>query len=261
MKIISALIFLGLCAGYLSACDDSNAVGPVKNQVLVGQLKRVSPLYLFSYNKDFATRFALPEEKAMSLSEGLNAIAIEIRPEIAQIDCFVHLYLDDTVDVYVPNNYQDFSRKEFSENFFIKSYNAEDGKWNFDEMDKSQGHILYRAKPSAQGEVDWASTCDMQRFKRNFLPDLSVMSINIPCIFLKFHGPSEMLVQKAGTGDYNVGIVNPANIRELDKVYRFDIPLKLHSRFAEYQEYIDEFNFLPATSIGTDDKYPIYEIP
>ena len=262
MKTIFVILFLGFCVGFLPACEDKTAIGPVKNEVLVDKLKRVTPLYLLSYNADFATRFALPAQKAITLSKGLSAIAIEIRPQIAQIDCFVHLYLDDTVDVYVPNSNQDFSEKEFPENFFVQSYNAEDAKWNSAEMDKSRGRILYRAKSVAQGKPGWASTCDMQRFKRDFLRDLSVMSINTGCITLGFeYGPAEIVVQKAGTSDYNVGIVDPVNLKQIDKIYRFDIPEKLQSHFAGYLEYIGNFNMSGTSSMGTDDKFPIYEIP
>ncbi len=263
MKIIFVILFLGFCVGFLSACEDKTAIGPVKNEVLVDKLKRVTPLYLLSYNADFATRFALPEQKAINLSEGLSAIALEIRPQIAQIDCFLHLYLDDTVDVYVPNNNQDYSDKEFSENFFVKSYNAEDGKWNSAEREKSRGHILYRTKSVAEGKPGWGSTLTMlQRFKRDFLPGLSVMSINTGCITLDFqYGPAEILVQKAGTGDFDFNEEDPADIKQIDKIYQFDIPEKLQSHFAEYLDSIGDFNMSSASSMVTDDTFPMYEIP
>lgn len=261
-KHILTILLLLFCAVYLSACEESTAVGPVKNEVLMGKLERAKPLYLLSYNTDFAARFALPKQKAIALSEGLHAIAIEIRPQISQIDCFVHLYFDDTVDVYVPNSNNDFSEKEFSENFFVENYNSTDAKWNSAEMDKSQGHVLYTTKSAIEGKSGWASTCDMQRFKRDFLPGLNVMSINTGCATLGFeYGPAEIVVQRAGTSDYTVGIENPVNLQQNDKIYRFDIPEKLHSHFSKYLDYIGNFNMAETSSIGTYDKLPNYEIP
>ena len=260
MKII--FLFLGLCSVFLSGCEDNTAVGPIKNEVLVEKLKRVTPLYLLNYNADFATRFALPTQKAITLSKGLSAIAIEIRPQIAQIDCFVHLYLDDSVDVYVPNNNPDFSDKEYSEYFFVQSYNAEDSTWNSAEMDKSRGHVLYSTKSAIEGKSGLGSTCTVQRYKRDFLPGLSVMSINTGCVTLGFkYGRAEIVVQKAGTGDYNVGIENPVNLKQNDKIYRFDIPEKLHRNLARYLDHIGNFNMSDASSMISDDTFPIYEIP
>ena len=247
----------------LAGCSQKSGVqGPLPNQVLVGELKRVSPLFVMSYTTEFARRFNLPENNAKTLSTGLDAIAVEIQPQVAQINCLLHLYLNNQVNVYVPNNYPDFSEKPLAEYFFVIKYGQLDRKYNVNEVDKSLTRIAYRSKSVASGgDNGWVDTPDIYRYKSNFLPDLSLLSLNIGCSNLDpQYAPAEILVQKAGTQDYKVGLEDLSNIKNKDLVYSFDIPLELHRYIKKYIDFAAVFNTEAESSLGSDEKLPSVEI-
>ena len=175
---LSILFYILVLVG---CSQSSNSQGPLPNQDLVGKLTRIAPLFVMSYTQKFAQRFNLPEQNARSLSVGLDAIAVEIRPQSAQIDCLVHLYINNQVSVYVPNNKTDFSLKTWAEYFFVTNYTKADLRYNTAEVDKSLTRIVYRSKSVAKGQNGWVDTPEIYRFKFNFLPDLSLLSLDVGC--------------------------------------------------------------------------------
>jgi len=236
--------------------------GPLANTVLVGELKRVSPLFVMSYNQDFAQRFKLPGERAKTLSNGLDAIAVEIRPRTAQIDCLLHLYLNHQVNVYVPDNDPDFSAKTQAEYFFVSDYSEQDRNYNVNEVDKSLTRIVYRSKSVAKGGKGWVDTPQILRYKSDFLPGLSLLSIDIGCSNLDpQYAPAEIIVQKAGTEAFKVGLEDLTRIKNNDLVYYFDIPVELHKHLKKYINIAAQFNTAAESSLGSDKKLPNVEFP
>ncbi|MCF6235297.1 MAG: hypothetical protein L3J70_02785 [Gammaproteobacteria bacterium] len=244
----------------VTACDNSSQNNkPIPNELLIGKLHRDSPLFIYSYGQDFAKRFQLSEEKAIELDPGLAAIAFEVRPEIGQIDCYIHLYLDDSVHVYVPRNQINYSKQGIEERIFAKYFNKEDAKLraSFDDLNR----IVYRSKSAAQGLTGFVSTPRYVQIKSNFLPGLSLLTVEQNCSFLDYkNAPTEILIQKAGTGTYVLGNDNSKNMYN-DKTYSFSIPPKLQRYFQPYIEYSIEFNSKENSSISFNPPKPTIEFP
>lgn len=256
------IIHAGYLALLLGCSQSTGSNSPIPNQTLVGELKRLSPLFVMSYTAEFADRFKLPADKAKTLSTGLDAIAIEIRPNIAQLDCLLHLYINDKVDIYVPNNNPDYSIKQRAEYFFAAHYSKADLEYNIAEVDKAFMRIVYRSKSVAVNGEGWIQTSPIERIKKNFLPNLSILSLDMGCgsALHPEYAPAEIVVQKANTGDYKVGLEDVTDIKQTELIYTFDIPLELHRSMKKYVDFAVKFNTSTYSSLGTDEQLPTMEI-
>ena len=219
----------------------------------------IAPLFIYSYGQDFAKRFKLSEEKSIELDPGLAAIAFEIRPEIGQIDCYIHLYLDDSVHVYVPQNRINYSEQGIDERIFARYFTKEDAKLraSLDDLNR----IVYRSKSAVQGLTGFVSTPRYVQIKSNFLPGLSLLTVEQNCGFFdNKNAPTEIIIQKAGTGDYVLGKEKLKNMYN-DKTYSFSIPPKLQRHLQPYIEYSREFNSKENSSISFSPPEPTIEFP
>ncbi len=248
---VSALIGLLLITG----CDRSN-VPPVSDDPLVGKLYRDRSLFVYSYDKAFAKRFSLPLEKALVLGSGLKAIAIEARPTLGTIKCYVHLYLDDSITPYLPgNNEAGYVDMQFVEWIFSNKFTDEDKKWRWATF--TQNRAVYMEK----SETGFMMTRGFKQYKHHFLPNLSLLTFNVFCSKLGSKNmPAELVFQKSGTEEYVLGHDDPNNMHNKNTYY-FDIPPKLQQHFDRYARFIDDYNFSPEVNDKIDILKPTIEYP
>lgn len=258
IKQVAITLFLSFCL--LTACDEfSGAKIPLPNDVLIGGLHRSKPLFIYSYGPAFAQRFGLSKNKAIPLDPGLSAIAFEMRPQVGQIDCYVHLYLDETVNVYVPQNRINFTIQGVEERIFAKQFNDEDSDLR-GSLDYRMA-IVYRSKSLAKGTDGDMYTLSYTQVKSNFLPKLKLVTLHLGCAFPhNKYGPTEIIIQKAGTEDYVLGGEDQKNMHN-DKTYGFSIPPKLQQHLQPYLEYANKFNAMKNSSINFNPPEPTIEFP
>ncbi len=257
---VSALIGLLLITG----CDRANNVPAVAETPLVGKLYPDRSLFVYSYDKAFAQRFALPEEKALTLSPGLKAMAIEARPTLGRaIECYVHLYLDDTIKPFMPQNKINYTRTEITESVFVGTSSAPVGDFTDDKDSEwrnanfTDNRAIYRTK-SGLGDI---LTLDYEQYKHHFLPELSLLTLKVSCLYLGDNNlPSEIIFQKAGTGDYLLGHDDFKKLHN-ENTYVFDIPSKLQQHFNQYVRFLDNYNFTPKVNDRIDLLHPTVELP
>ncbi len=230
---VNALILFLLITG----CDQiSNEQSTSDDSPLVGKLYRDRSLFVYSYDKAFAERFSLPQEKALVLSSGLKAIAIEAKPTLGIIRCYVHLYLDDSIKPLIPMNQANYTWPQFIEAGFTRNFNSEDMRWLVDSI--TSNRAFYREK-SGSG---FTKALKPKQYKQNFLPSLSLLTFYFDCSELGIKNiPAELIFQKAGTEAYILGYDDPNNMHN-ENTYYFDIPPKLQQHFDQYARFIGDYN-------------------
>ena len=105
----------------VAACDNNSGTN-----ILDQALESGDPYFSILFNKSFARRFSLDENKAVVLSDNLKAIAIEINKINNRYTCELHLYIDDKLDIYKPQTGDYFSGKPMAESFFINDFSDKD---------------------------------------------------------------------------------------------------------------------------------------
>ncbi len=244
----SALIGLLLITG----CDRSNAP-VISDNPLVDKLYRDRSLFVYSYDKAFAKRFSLSLEKALVLGSGLKAIAIEARPTLGSIQCYVHLYLDETIRPYIPDGVVNFTEQQKTETIFANDFSDEDMSW--------KASTANRAVYMEKSETGFMMTLRPKQYKHHFLPNLSLLTFKVFCSKLGSENmPAELIFQKAGTEEYVLGHDDPNNMHNKNTYY-FDIPPKLQQHFDRYAHFIDDYNFSPAVNEKVDLLDPTIEYP
>jgi hypothetical protein len=195
--------------------------------------------FAMCYTSQFAERFSLPTSKAMDLSHGLQAIAIEIRPSMLY-QTFIHLYIDSKLEVYSPGGECNYYRKPKAERFFVKHYNDKDSDWNSNLLDKAGMRMLYLSKTPDPSLKGLGQSLEFEIFRKEFLPGLSLISTEIVSDFLDARAiPAEVLVQKSNVGNYLLGDEPPGNPQHPENYYTFKIPEKLHATIQPYLEHLD----------------------
>jgi hypothetical protein len=190
------------------------------------------------YTAEFAERLSLPIAKAMDLSPGLAAIALEVRPDAKSYHTYIHLYLNSNLDIYSPNGKCDYYHKPQAEWFFPKKYNDKDHKWYVDFLKKAGRRIWFRSRGVLQ-------SLEVNMFKREFLPGLTLLSTQIDSSSLDIqygrceNGRCEIIVQKNDVGDYLLEYDDPDNPKHPENFYIFKLPAKLHRIIQAYLKHID----------------------
>lgn len=255
IALLFVLLFTAGCDS-LSFTNPSNQ--PLPNDLLVGDLHRDAPLFVFSYDKAFAQRFSMPIDKALALDPGLKAIAIEVRPEVGRIDCYIHLYLDESIKVFVPANRADYTDQQVAERIFAQGFTEEDSKWR---RSAGKGRIVYRAKSAGLGLSGFSMTARYEQYKENFLPRLNLITTRVFCSDLGNENmPSEIIIKKAGTQDYTLLHDDPKKLYN-EKTYHFNVPPKLQQHFQQYASYVGRFNSLENANFGFNLSKSTIEIP
>jgi hypothetical protein len=197
--------------------------------------------FAMCYTSQFADRFSLPTSKAMDLSHGMQAIAIEIRPAAKLYHTFIHLYIDSSLEVYSPGDECNYYRKPKAERFFIKHYNDKDYQWNFNFVEKAGMRMLYLSKSPDPSIKGLGQSLEFEIFRKEFLPGLSLISSSrIISDYLDVRAiPAEVLVQKSNVGNYLLGDEPPGNPKHPENYYAFKIPEKLHKTIQPYLEHLD----------------------
>ncbi|NOX43262.1 MAG: hypothetical protein GXP19_05965 [Gammaproteobacteria bacterium] len=256
-RATALLVVLWVIAGCDNLPFTNPSQQPLPNDQLVGGLHRDAPLFVFSYDKAFAQRFSMPMDKAIALNPGLKAIAIELRPEIGQIDCYLHLYLDESVKLFMPANRVDYTRQQEAERVFAYDFTKEDSEWR----GSFSNRVIYRAKSAGLRLPGFKTIQGYEQYKENFLPRLNLVTLDMFCTELdNIDGPSEVILQKADTEDYLLG---HDEIKEVYKnAYHFDIPPKLRQHLQQkYANYVRDFNDLENSRLNSPHRDPTVEIP
>lgn len=196
--------------------------------------------FAMCYTSQFAERFSLPTSKAMDLSHGLQAIAIEIRPSGKLFQTFIHLYIDSSLKVYSPGGECNYYRKPKAERFFPKRYNDKDSDWNLNFIDKAGMRMLYLSKSTNPSLKGLGQSLEFEIFRKEFLPGLSLISTEVISDYLEVQAsPGEVLVQKSNVVNYLLGDEPPGNPKHPDNYYAFKVPEKLHKTIQSYLEHLD----------------------
>jgi hypothetical protein len=213
--------------------------------------------FAMCYTAEFAERFSLPVAKAMDLSPGLAAIALEIRPEAKFYHTYIHLYINSKLDIYSPNGECDYFYKPQAESFFKKHYNDKDYKWNFNDIDKAERRMLFRSRNLNPPDKCVVEGLGVEMFRREFLPGLNLLSTRVISSFLDIqYAPFAVFVQKNDVGDYLLGDEDPFDLKHPENFYIFKIPEKLHRIIQPYLKHIDtKIEYL------NEDFRPVVEFP
>jgi hypothetical protein len=211
--------------------------------------------FAMCYTAEFAERFSLPTAKAMDLSPGLKAIALEVRPAAKFYHTYIHLYLDSDLDIYTPNGECCYYSKPKAESFFPEDYNDKDSKWNIDYLEKAGRRMLFRSQNLNPPDKCVVDGLDVDMFRKEFLPKLNLLSTQVNSSFLDIkYAPFAVFVQKNDVGDYL--LVNDAYLKHPENVYVFKIPEKLHHIIQPYLKHIDtKVKYL------SEDSSPVVEFP
>ncbi|NOX43263.1 MAG: hypothetical protein GXP19_05970 [Gammaproteobacteria bacterium] len=256
----TALLFILL---FTAGCDNlpftNPSQQPMPNDLLIGGLHRDAPLFVFSYDKAFAQRFSMPIDKAIELDPGLKAIAIEVRPKVGKIDCYLHLYLDESIKVFVPGNRKDYTKRQKAERIFAYDFTEEDSEWRW--SSSSHNRVIYQAKTAGLGLSGFVRTQGYEQYKEDFLPRLNLVTLHKHCSELgSENAPSEVIFQKSGTEDYILGHEKPKKLYN-ENTYHFDIPPKLQQHVQQYVRYVNHFNALKNSTLNTPQRKPTIEFP
>ncbi len=214
--------------------------------------------FAMCYTPEFAKRFSLPVEKAIPLSKGLYAIALEVRPAAKTYHTYIHLYIDSRLDIYTPDSRCNFYDKLDAEWFFIQQYNDRDIEWNANIMNKNSRRMMFRSQSLNHSDVGIVHGLEYQSIRKAFLPGMSLLSMRIISNYLDMrHGPGEVWVQKNNVGDYLLGYEDPFDIKHPENSYVFKVPEKLHKQIQPLLNHIDKkFKYEM-----TNDHEPWVEVP
>lgn len=204
----------------------------------------VTPHYSIFYSEEFAKRFSLPVEKAVTLSNThLKAIAISIREIDKEYKCGVHLYYDDTIKLYSANDQSTFYSKSLQEWVFVNDMSDEDFQYNDDLFSRNGAQMLYRSKAVKTKKGGIYSSIGYSSYKEHFFPNLNTASLDVGCHLLTVrYGDAEIWIQKAGLGNYRLVDEDPMNIKQKENNYRFDVPVELLKTVAPQIDKIFEMD-------------------
>lgn len=236
MKFKRVIIYLFLMFS-LAACDKFAATNLLDKALTSGE-----PLFSIRYTRPFAQRFTLPENKAVTLSENLQAIAVEINKINNRYTCELHLYVEDNLDIYKPGSGDYFFDAIMSEVFFIDEISDEDYAWNVKNILVNK--MRARFDSTLQANYTFTSTLSYNRLHSSFLPGLTLVTLNTECyMFERDRYPANIWIQKQNVGDYLVGNDGPGGVKQTDKNHRFPIPIDLIDEIQPYIKIAEKHNY------------------
>lgn len=220
----------------LIGCDKLNSANELDNI-----LKSGAPYFSILYSKSFASRFSLPLGKAEELSDNLQAISVEINKVNFRYSCDLHFYIDDGMDIYIPEAGNYYFDIPVAEQFFINGYNDDDQLWNSKNVDKNLMRIRFNS--TLYAKYRFTSTLPYSRIHRSFLPGLTLISLNISCdMFERNRYPADIWIQKQNVGDYLVGNDGPGEVKQPQNNHRFPIPIKLIDQIQPFIKIAETHN-------------------
>jgi len=228
MKPIKAVLYIVLLLN-LTACDYFT-----QNNVLDKALDSGQPYFSIVYNHAFAKRFSLDENNASVLSDNLQAMAVEINKVNNEYTCELHLYVDDKLDIYMPESGDYYYHKPWSEIFFVRDYNEID--FNITSY-VWLNHMRMRFDARVEAEYQFTRTLSYNRVHHSFLPGLTIVTLNTHCkIFNETYYPADIWIQKQNVGDYLVGNDEyiTDGIKHKNNNQRFPIPMALIEQIKPY---------------------------
>lgn len=265
MRIPFSLYVILVAFPFLMSCSQASNEHP-PGSVLIKSLKKNVPFYAIAFTPVFADRFSLSKDRALSLSDGLHAVAIEINQTNNKFECGVHLYIDNAVDIYSPHGGNNYSRKTLAEHFFVNDFTEVDKIHNELRLDKSYNKIIYRHRSVSADKKGLVSTLKYQRYEREIYSGMSLLSTGIICSMLdSSYGDAEILVQKNTKNDYLLGHEDPGNLKHPEYNNSFLIPHKLLQLIQPYIDYVGNKQY-ESFNKGKDnwavyDDDPTVEIP
>ena len=229
---------LCFCAGFfITGCtDDSSEIESLNKRI-----NTEAGIFDIVYNQSFADRFNLSDRNIQILDEGLFAVASEINLINAEYQCLLHFYVDNKISFYRPDHDMNFSAKIKAEDRFIKSYNDSDLQWNANVLDSNLLRVLFRSNSIDHSKSGMASTMYYHQIKQNFLPGLTILTIDFSCgSFSKNDFPAQVWIQKEDYPDYILANDDPSQLQR-DKNQIFSIPDKLVEKFLPAHEIISDY--------------------
>ncbi len=224
LKLFTLLVGSGL----LFACSNDTT-----DNILDKHLKTGKSYYSIVYNDSFAKRFGLNTNEAIKLSDGMQAIAIEIRQTNFKNRCFLHLYVNNDIDIYKPVKGDYFSGKGLEEYFFGDRYNDLDQEWVSSQFDLNIMKILFRSLKNAKDGL--IQTLAYDKVHRSFVPSLSIVTIKPLCsTFSRDKYPAQLWIQKDSVKNYLLGNDTYGDPKYKQNNIIFDIPEKLIDMAAPY---------------------------
>jgi hypothetical protein len=236
MKRVNALLLV-ICFQFLIPAPEAGSDNDSMENAIRQKLQR--PYFAMSYGPEFARRFSLPMDRAVKLSEGMFAIAFEIKPCFNDYEELVHLFLDDRLRIDYPQDCGDFNEKSMAEHFVIKEYTERDFRYHMELITKSFMKIIVRGVSLDNGEQGFISSLAYTSVKRNVFPGITLASMTglISESLDSKYGRAEILLQKEGVGDY-VLIYDREINSNFDKIHRFEIPENLQKHIHGYLDFI-----------------------
>lgn len=184
------------------------------------------------YAQSFADRFNLASDKVIALKKPLKAVALELESHNGNQRCLTHFYVDASTPFYRPVVGEYFFNKPEAEYFFVQRYSDEDQLWNSSLMDRNRLRAMVRTQSLEDGNTGIVSSLEFERIHDSFLPNLSLLSFNIPCeMFDEPNHFMEVWIQKQLTGDYILGNDNPEQPTQPQNSLVFPIPIELVRSF------------------------------
>lgn len=234
----SFLAILMIAILSITGCDSDSGTN-----ILDQKLESGAPFFSIIYSQEFAKRFSLDRQKAIELPEYFKAIAVEINKEHGIYTCNLHLYIDNTLDVYYPVDGAFFSHITNLEQFFISSYNDLDQSWNSRNIERNSMRIKFLSSKEVNPRFKFTRTLSYTRIHKSFLPGLSVVSLNTHCgLFNQIYYPANIWIQKQNVGDYLVGNDGGEEVLHKDNNQRFPIPMELIDQIQPYIEIAEKHN-------------------
>lgn len=226
-----------LLMAVLAACEKLD-----QSNILDKTLASGEPFFSILYNKRFAQRFFLPISESYTLTENLQAIAVEFNKVNFGYSCELHLYIDSDLEIFNPEPGSYYTIKPNSEYFFASKYNDRDLEGNSYE-DLNHMRIRFNSDSQVSPALRFTRTLSYTRIHHAFLPDLTIVSLNTNCgMFNRTHYPAAIWIQKQEVGDYLLGNDGLAEIKYPENSYRFQIPIQLIEQIAPYVKIAEQGN-------------------
>jgi hypothetical protein len=226
---VNVVVFLTILVLF-SACEKGSDRNSLDEKLQSGE-----PVFVSSFTRDFATRFSLASANVISLSEGLQAIAVEFNRVNSMYSCKLHLYVGAELDVYAPAEGRYFFDGEPSSYFFISKINDQDYSEKIKKILDNNMKIKFLSSESAQ--YNFTETLSYARVHKSFLTGLTQLSIDTECdLFEQDRYPADIWIQKQNVGDYVLGNDGQGEVGHPENNYRFAIPEKLIQQIQPYVE-------------------------
>ena len=224
------ILISGFFLLFLSACDQGR-----DNNIIEDKLKAGEPYFSIVYSRDFANRFKLPTSDALTLPDYQMAVAVEINEVDNLFTCDLHLYINSSLDIFIPADGAYFSGKIEAEQFFISSYNDKDQEWNSSLLENNSLRVRFESREIVSSEHRFIKTLEYKRIHENFLPGLTMVTFDTHCdIFEKQYYPADIWIQKNGLEGYLLGNDQFGSAKQVDQNHWFEIPLKLVEQIQPY---------------------------